>query len=276
MPIAGVAVARRAARELELGAGIPSTSVAGLLDRFDRGRSLPRGVVLVVDEAGMLGTRDLARLLDHVQQREGKLVLVGDPHQLPEIDAGGAFAGLVRRGMVIELRENRRQVEPWERTAVDHLRSGHVDQALALYNAHDRIHIAADDTAAIDRVVSEWWNSRSDDVVMIAGRRNDVARLNAAARERMRAAGRLGAHELRVAGAGYAPAIASSSAATTPGSTSATATAPSSRPLTSHAVVPPSQLATATSTSTCGSCAATPTHGRSSTATRSPATSPRE
>jgi conjugative relaxase-like TrwC/TraI family protein len=204
VPVAGVAVARRAARELEHGAGIPSTSVAAMLDRIDRARPLPRGVVLVVDEAGMLGTRDLARLLDHVQQREGKLVLVGDPHQLPEIDAGGAFAGLVDRGFAVELRENRRQVEAWERTALDHLRNGQVDRALALYNTHERIHFAPDDTATVERLISDWWTSRGGDAVMIAASRSDVARLNAAARARLRAADELGPDELRINGAGYA------------------------------------------------------------------------
>jgi ATP-dependent exoDNAse (exonuclease V) alpha subunit len=167
-------------------------------------RSLPRGVVLVVDEAGMLGTRDLARLLDHVQQREGKLVLVGDPYQLPEIDAGGAFTGFVDRGFAVELRENRRQVETWERTALDHLRNGQVDRALALYDTHERIHIAPDEAAAVERLVSDWWTSRGGDAVMIAARRSDVARLNVAARARLRAAGDLGAEELRINGAGYA------------------------------------------------------------------------
>jgi ATP-dependent exoDNAse (exonuclease V) alpha subunit len=203
LPVAGAAVARRAARELEHGAGIPSTTVAALLDRIERGQSLPRGVVLVVDEAGMLGTRDLARLLEHVQQRDGKLVLVGDPHQLPEIDAGGALAGLVNRGLAVELRENRRQVEAWERTALDHLRNGQVDRALALYDTHERIHVAPDEAAAVGRLVSDWWTSRGGDAVMIAARRSDVARLNAAARARLCAVGDLGPEELRINGAGY-------------------------------------------------------------------------
>jgi ATP-dependent exoDNAse (exonuclease V) alpha subunit len=74
----GAAVARRAARELEIGAGIDSTSVHALLQRVESGRRLPDRCVLVVDEAGMFGTRQLARVLDHVTAAGGKLVLVGD------------------------------------------------------------------------------------------------------------------------------------------------------------------------------------------------------
>ena len=96
--------ARRAARELEEGAGIPSTSVAALLDALGGVRhALPRRAVLVVDEAGMVPTRQLAELVEHVGACRAKLVLVGDHRQLPEIEAGGAFRALASRLPVIEL-----------------------------------------------------------------------------------------------------------------------------------------------------------------------------
>ena len=58
---------------------------------------LPRGCVVVVDEAGMVPTRALHELTQHVQRAKGKLVLVGDFRQLPEIEAGGAFGALAVR-----------------------------------------------------------------------------------------------------------------------------------------------------------------------------------
>jgi ATP-dependent exoDNAse (exonuclease V) alpha subunit len=87
--VLGVAVARRAAGELWEGAGIRSTSIAALLGDLDRGEQLPELCVLVVDEAGMVTTRQLAELLGHVERASGKLVLVGDDRQLPSIEAGG-------------------------------------------------------------------------------------------------------------------------------------------------------------------------------------------
>jgi ATP-dependent exoDNAse (exonuclease V) alpha subunit len=203
IPVLGVAVARRAARELEQGAGIPATSVAALLHRLDARRPLPDHAVVVVDEAGMLGTRDLARLLCHVQAARGGLVLVGDPHQLPAIDAGGAFTALARNPRTIELTENRRQLEPWERTAVDQLRTGDIQAALAAYHTHDRIHTSPTPREAIDRVVRAWAASPGD-AIMIAATRRDVTLLNHHARELLRSRGRLGEHELIVAGAGFA------------------------------------------------------------------------
>src|ERR687889_282698 len=100
---------------------------------------LPRGTVLVVDEAGMIGTRQMFRLHEAVRRAQGKLVLVGDHRQLPEIEAGGAFRALTTRLPVIELRENRRQTERWERDALALLRDGRVDDALKLYEGHGRV-----------------------------------------------------------------------------------------------------------------------------------------
>jgi ATP-dependent exoDNAse (exonuclease V) alpha subunit len=136
--VIGAALAWRAARGLEEGAGIPSTSVAALLGHLDR-EWLPREAVLVVDEAAMVPTRQLSELAEAVRRVRGKLALVGDDRQLPEIEAGGAFRGLRARLPVIELRENRRQVESWERDALALLRDGCGEEALERYRVHHRV-----------------------------------------------------------------------------------------------------------------------------------------
>ena len=175
-PVLGAAVARRAANELTEGAGIQSTSVAALLNDLHGGGRLPDRCVLVVDEAGMLATRQLAELLGHVEEAKGKLVLVGDHRQLPEIGAGGSFVGLVRRGLAVELGENVRQVNAWEREALDQLRSGGADSALELYLRHGALAIEPSERATRDRLVREWLVSApGEDAVMIAQRRADVA-----------------------------------------------------------------------------------------------------
>ena len=84
--------------------------------QLDEGiRTLGRRDVVVVDEAGMVGTRTLGRLVEVARESGAKLVLVGDPRQLPEIEAGGAFGALATRLGAVELTENRRQNERWER-----------------------------------------------------------------------------------------------------------------------------------------------------------------
>jgi ATP-dependent exoDNAse (exonuclease V) alpha subunit len=74
--------------------------------------------VLIVDEAGMVGTRDLAALARAATRAGAKLLVVGDDRQLPEIQAGGAFAALAERLGAIELREVRRQRDGWDRSAL--------------------------------------------------------------------------------------------------------------------------------------------------------------
>ena len=173
-PVLGVAVARRAANQLQADAGIAATSVTAMLSSLER-EELPAGAVVVVDEAGMVATRPLARLLDAVEKADGKLVLVGDDRQLPELEAGGAFRALARRGLAVELVENRRQREPWERQALDQLRDGNPERAIEAYVAHGRIHLARTDDDARQRLVSDWHASQAGgDAVMIAQRRADV------------------------------------------------------------------------------------------------------
>jgi conjugative relaxase-like TrwC/TraI family protein len=178
-PVLGVAIARRAAGELREGAGIESTSVAALLADLAKGDKLPERCVLVVDEAGMVPTRELAELLDHVERASGKLVLVGDDRQLPSIDAGGAFRGLIQRGLAVELGENVRQANVWEREALDHLRAGRSEVALGLYGEHGGLVVESTAMEARERLVGEWLDAPGDSV-MIAQRRVDVADLTGA------------------------------------------------------------------------------------------------
>jgi len=132
-------------------------------------------------------------------------VLVGDHRQLPELEAGGAFRGLVHRGLATALTENHRQVHAWERAALDHLRDGRPEQALALYQAHDRVTVEDTPAGSRERLVQDWWTAGDpSQSVMLAQRRADVADLNARAREHMRAAGALGDRELPLPGGRFA------------------------------------------------------------------------
>lgn len=196
----GAAVARRAARALQDGAGIDSTSVTALLKDLDRTPTLNARTVLVIDEAGMVGTRQLARILEHSARAGSKVVLVGDPHQLPEIDAGGAFAALARSESAITLEVNRRQQREHDRALLDLWREGAVDKALQLAASHGDLVMAADAETARTRLVDEYVTASLDgsDSVMVALRRADVRDLNERARARLDAAGHLGPGRLRL------------------------------------------------------------------------------
>jgi conjugative relaxase-like TrwC/TraI family protein len=177
-----------------------------LLADLDRGHeTLDSRTVLVVDEAGMLGSRKLARLLEHAQQAQAKVVLVGDDRQLAAIDAGGGFRALRLRLGSSELTENRRQHHAWEREALELVRNGLVDDAVAAYRAHDRVVAADSKPAATLALLSDWWaawqhaeHHPSEDVALLAYRRSEVDRLNVACQQLLAARGRLGPDRLQV------------------------------------------------------------------------------
>jgi conjugative relaxase-like TrwC/TraI family protein len=199
--VIGCATAARAAEELRVQAGIDSYTIAGLLrDLADEG-GLPRGIVVVVDEAGMVGTRALAQLGRVVDRARGKLVLVGDPRQLPEIDAGGAFRGLATRLGALELTDNRRQRHGWERAALDEIRHGSVPAALEAYQQHGRVVVGTSADAVRGRLVQDWWDGRGEggEAVMVALRQVDVDDLNARARYVRHLAGELPGPEIEAA-----------------------------------------------------------------------------
>jgi conjugative relaxase-like TrwC/TraI family protein len=177
-----------------------------LLADLDAGREALDGrSVLVVDEAGMLGSRKLARLLDHAQQAHAKVVLVGDDRQLAAIDAGGGFRALRLRLGASELTENRRQHQVWEREALELVRSGLVEEAVAAYREHDRVVCAESKPAATLALLQDWWSAYQEserdpaqDVVVLAARRGEVDRLNTACQQLLAARGRLGPERLQV------------------------------------------------------------------------------
>jgi conjugative relaxase-like TrwC/TraI family protein len=177
-----------------------------LLGDLDRGREqLDPRTVVVVDEAGMVGSRKLARLLEHAQEAQAKVVLVGDDRQLAAIDAGGGFRALRLRLGASELTENRRQQQAWEREALDLVRFGLVEEAVAAYQAHDRVVAADSKPAATLALLQDWWTAwqqaehdPAQEVIVVAARRVEVDRLNTACQELLAARGRLGAERLEV------------------------------------------------------------------------------
>jgi conjugative relaxase-like TrwC/TraI family protein len=202
--VLGAALAGKAACELTDGSGIESSTISRLLlDLEDpRAPGLGADTVLVIDEAAMVGTRQLGRLLQHAEQAGAKVVLVGDIAQLPEIDCGGLFRGLIIRLGAIRLSENRRQVHQWEREALELLRAGQAGDAIGRYWQHDRVVVRGSAPALRGQLVADWWAAMGHEdeqpPVMIAARRVDVADLNGRARALMTAAGRLGPQVLTV------------------------------------------------------------------------------
>lgn len=198
--VLGAAPSGRAADELQTATGVPSGTLHRLLLDAQRVGGLPRGCVLLVDEAGMAETRVLAPVLELAHQAEGRAMLVGDPHQLPSVGAGGLFPALCHRLGAISLDENRRQRDLSERQALALLRQGEPEAYLAHAAGRGRLHLEREPTDAKQRLLEDWWQTAQHDLpgsVMLAYRRDDVRDLNEAARTVLERAGRLGPDALQ-------------------------------------------------------------------------------
>jgi hypothetical protein len=158
--------------------------------------------VLVVDETGMAETRILTPVLALVEEANAKAILIGDPHQLPAVGAGGLFAGIVERQGAVVLTENRRQRDELERDALARVRAGVGRDYLAFAEKRERLVVSESPVTTRARLLADWWEHGREDLpgnVMLALRRRDVADLNQLARGLMDADGRLGKPRLTAA-----------------------------------------------------------------------------
>jgi Ti-type conjugative transfer relaxase TraA len=201
--VRGVTLSGIAAENLESGSGIASRTIASLEHGWGQGRDLlTTRDVLVIDEAGMVGTRQLERVLSHATEAGAKVVLVGDPQQLQAIEAGAAFRSIHQRHGGAEIGEVRRQGEHWQRDATRYLATGRTGHALQAYRSHGMVHEAQTREQARDDLIERWDRERlaapDRNRIILTHTNNEVRALNEAARMRMRAAGDLG-DELAVA-----------------------------------------------------------------------------
>jgi Ti-type conjugative transfer relaxase TraA len=195
--VRGAALSGIAAENLETGSGIPSRTIASLEHQWGQGRELLTSRdVLVIDEAGMIGSRQMERVLSHAQDAGAKVVLVGDPQQLQAIEAGAAFRAIHERHGGVEITDIRRQAEDWQREATRHLATGRTAEALAAYTERGMVHAAATREEARAHLVDRWDRDRLGEPdrsrIILTHTNDEVRALNLAARDRLRAAGDLG------------------------------------------------------------------------------------
>ena len=195
--VLGAALAGIAAEGLAGSSGIESRTLASRFCCWDIGKEqLTKNDVLVVDEAGMLGSQQMARLLEEVQKAHAKLVLVGDPEQLQAIQAGAAFRAILERVGYVELTEIRRQREAWQQAATKDLATHRTEKALAAYQRHGLVQGFDSRAEAQQALIARWDAHRlaePDKTHLILAYTNaEVKTLNEQARSCRQARGELG------------------------------------------------------------------------------------
>ncbi|MGN6850625.1 MAG: Ti-type conjugative transfer relaxase TraA [Sphingomicrobium sp.] len=195
--VQGLALSGIAAENLEAGSGIASRTIASLEHQWAQGREqLSANDVLVIDEAGMIGSRQMERIVSEAEKRRAKLVLVGDPEQLQAIEAGAAFRSIAERHGAIDITEVRRQREQWQRDATRQLATGRTAEAVQTYDEHGLLHAAPTREAARAELVQQWDRDRKTDPgcssLILTHTRDEVRELNRLARDKLREEGELG------------------------------------------------------------------------------------
>lgn len=192
--VIGCCVMAKTAKRLEAGTGIESSTIDRLLGQLDRGkRELSPNSVIVLDEAGMVGTRHMARLVEHIDKVPGaRLIETGDAKQLQSVTAGGPFKYLAEVLGEAKLTVIRRQEAEWARDAVRDFESGRSEKALATYIENGHFHLAESRPQAMGQIIDQWKADggikNPEGVFLIAALNCEVKELNLRAQaERIRA-----------------------------------------------------------------------------------------
>ncbi len=209
--VIGASLAAVAAKNLENEAGIKSFTIAKLIYEIDkletqwgRGKAHPLDskTVLVIDEAGMVGTRQMARLIDETDRQGARLILVGDERQLQPIEHGGPFRVIGEMVGRSELKEIRRQRDEWAREAVHAFADGRAEQGLRAYVERDLVTIQETRAEAVKTLVFDWKNDATplEQKAIFGTTRESVRELNQAAQATRQERGELGNHAMEANG----------------------------------------------------------------------------
>jgi Ti-type conjugative transfer relaxase TraA len=184
----GAALSGKAAEGLEESSGIASRTLASWENGWSAGRGeLGEDDVLVIDEAGMVSSRQLASFIGAAERAGAKIVLVGDPEQLQPIQAGAAFRAVAEHVGYASLEGVRRQGEEWQRQASQDFARHRTEEGLAAYADHGAVRFAEtrDEAASaiVRDVVADMRERPDGSRIVLAHRRVDVRELNIAVRE---------------------------------------------------------------------------------------------
>ncbi len=186
--VIGGTLAGKAAEGLQKEAGIESRTLASWELRWKEGRdALTDKTIMVIDEAGMVASKQMAHFVETAVRFGAKLVLIGDPEQLQPIEAGASFRAIVERIGYAELERIYRQREDWMRAASLDLARGNVAKAIAAYKGQGRVIGQPLKADAITSLIAAWDREYdpAKSTLILAHLRRDVRELNRLAREKM-------------------------------------------------------------------------------------------
>lgn len=198
--VIGATISGIAAEGLHQSSGIQSKTITRLLWDISHNRlKLSNKSVLVIDEAGMIGTKQMQNLVGLANYFGAKIIPVGDREQTQAMAAGGSLRGIVDQVNTSRMQNVIRQKNEWQKQATINLSSNLRDNVLTgidLYNDNGKIHYQTSLAEAKLNLVSDWSASiesnKNDSHLILAFKNDDVKELNLMAREKMKELGYLG------------------------------------------------------------------------------------
>ena len=245
--VIGASLAALAAQNLEADAGIKATTIHSWLYKWDRYQAasekflsfnsvlaegvfkqlewykdlkrfesvkLTKDTVLIVDEAGMVGTRQWGELLNYVQRAGAKLIAVGDDNQFKAIEAGDFFRELKHQALqqtqdqnshatnLFSLQEIRRQQHGWMREASFQLAELNISEGLSAYEQHghmqqtSRANLSEDIATVYLSKVKSGFSEDQQTGLVLAFTNAQTNAINQAIREQLKQNGMIGKEDL--------------------------------------------------------------------------------
>lgn len=192
----GAILQGKTAEDLERDSGIQSRTMQSFLYGLETGKiKLNEKSVVVVDEAGMVGSRQMQKLTDHVEKSGAKLRLVGDKNQLAAVEYGNAFEEISKRCEVARLTQIRRQEEEWQIAASEQFSDLNIAAGLQAYKEHGYIKEHDTQLEAMAELVDTWSKIRTEtpekNQIVLVATNEERNQLNKIMRDRIKEEGGL-------------------------------------------------------------------------------------
>ncbi len=185
--VLGLSSTGSAAENLENSTGIKSSTIAA----FNYNDiELKADNLVVIDEAGMASSAELAKVLKKADMAGAKVVLLGDTRQLSSVGAGRAFENIVNNIHTVDINVVRRQEKKAHKNATNHLANGNTSEALKIYHNESAIVHHENLEAAKEEILTAWLTEKRGQPdktsMMLAFSRKNAQHLNLSAHETLK------------------------------------------------------------------------------------------
>ncbi|WP_371253473.1 ATP-dependent RecD-like DNA helicase [Orientia tsutsugamushi] len=193
--IIGLAPTHKAVSELKSKGYKECNTIKGFL--YNQRNTVTKDILIVVDKAEMVGTREYAELFKVVRNNNCQLILVGDERQLASVERGGMFEILANTYDSHVLTDVRKQSENWSREVAEKFAEGNILSGITLLKQNNCIEFADTLQDSMNKLIYDWSHGKCklQEKLIITVRNKDVDKLNLNIRSLLKANSTLKGHE---------------------------------------------------------------------------------